>query len=66
MPTTIQIDKLTKEKLDQCRLNGETYQDVINRLYDIAVKEQLRKFYSLKAIPLDEAIRRHQKIWADK
>ena len=64
MPTTIQIDEETKEKIKTFGSKGETYQDIIKRLYDIAVKEQLRNFLmSRKSIPIDDAIARHKKKW---
>ncbi|MBS3139121.1 hypothetical protein J4207_05435 [Candidatus Woesearchaeota archaeon] len=64
MPTTIQVDEPTKERLKSFGLKGDTYQDVINRMYDIAVNQQLRELImSKKAIPIDEAIRQYKKKW---
>jgi len=65
MPTTIQVDEPTKEKLKTFGLKGETYQAIINRLYDIAVDYQLRELLlsSKNAIPIDEAIRQYKKKW---
>jgi hypothetical protein len=64
MPTTIQIDHETKERIKTFGLKGETYQDIINRLYNIAVKSQLRELLmSQKSIPIDDAIARHKKKW---
>ena len=45
MPTTIQVDEPTKERLKSFGLKGDTYQDIINRLYDIAVRQQYRTAY---------------------
>jgi len=64
MPTTIQVNMDTKEKLKSFGRKGETYEEIINRLYDVAVQQQLREFlYSKKAIPIDEAIKRAKKKW---
>lgn len=64
MPTTIQVDEPTKERLKSFGLKGDTYQEIINRLYDIAVQQQLRELLSSKkAIPIDEAIKQYKKKW---
>ena len=64
MPTTIQVDLETKERLKTFGQKDETYQDIINRLYDIAVEQQLRDFlFSKKAIPIDDAIKKAKKKW---
>jgi hypothetical protein len=64
MPTTIQIDVQTKEKIKSFGRKGESYQDIINRLYDVAVREQLREFLlSDDAVPIDDAIARAKKRW---
>lgn len=65
MATTIQIDESTKKKLQSFGAKGESYNEIIERIYAIAVKEQLREFlYSDKAIPIDEAITRAKKRWS--
>ncbi|MFH1649163.1 MAG: hypothetical protein ABIA93_01295 [Candidatus Woesearchaeota archaeon] len=64
MPTTIQVDLDTKERLASFGRKGESYKDIINRLYDIAAQQQLKEFlYSKKAVPIDEAIARAKKKW---
>jgi len=64
MPTTIQIDHETKERLKSFGSKGETYQDIIKRLYDIAVRQQLRELLNSKnAIPIDEAIAQFKRKW---
>lgn len=64
MPTTIQVDEQTKERLKTFGTKGETYQNIINRLYDVAVQQQLRELLMSKnAIPIDEAIKRYKKKW---
>jgi hypothetical protein len=64
MATTIQIDQKTKEKLASFGKKGETYQDIINRLYDIAVQQQLHDLlYSGHAVSIDSAIARAKQRW---
>lgn len=62
--STIQVGEETKEKLRSFGSKGETYEQIINRLYDIAVKEQLKAFLTEKdAVPIDEAIARARAKW---
>lgn len=64
MTTTIQIRNETKEKIRTFGIKGESYDIIINRLYDMAIKQQLREFlFSKKGIPIDEAIARAKKRW---
>ena len=65
MPTTIQVDEPTKEKLKSFGLKGDTYQEIINRLYAIAVRQQLHEllFSSKNTITLEEARKRHAQRW---
>lgn len=64
MSSTIHVDDETKERLASFGKKGESYKDIINKLYDIAVEHQLREFlYSKKAVPIDEAISRAKKKW---
>ena len=57
MNTTIQISKETKELIASFGSKEETYEDIIKRLYDMAVKTQLREFlFATKdALTVDEA-----------
>ena len=65
MTTTIQIDESTKKKIQSFGTKGDTYNDIINRLYSMAVKEQLRQFlFEGDAIPIDEAIAEAKKKWS--
>jgi hypothetical protein len=62
--STIQVGEETKEKLRSFGSKGETYEQIINKLYDIAVSEQLRTFLTEKdAVPIDEAIARARAKW---
>ena len=65
MATTIQVEESTKKKLQSFGTKGESYNEIINRIYAMAVKDQLREFlYSGDAIPIDEAIARAKKRWS--
>src|SRR3989338_208432 len=44
METTIQLSKETKEKISTFGLKGESYDEILKRIYALAVKEQLRDF----------------------
>ena len=63
--TTIQLTKSTKELLNSFGTKEDTYEDIIKRMYSLAVKEQLREFLlsSEDTIPIDEAIRRAKNRW---
>ena len=65
MPTTIQISNETKKLIGSFGSKEDTYEVIIKRLYDLAVKEQLREFLlsSKNAIPIDEAIKMAKKEW---
>ena len=64
MSSTIHVDDETKERLASFGRKGESYKDIINRLYNIAVDQQLKEFlYSKKAVPIDEAINRAKEKW---
>ena len=68
MATTIQISKETKDLISTFGAKGETFETIVRRLYDLAVKEQLRQFLmpSDKYIPIDEAIREAEEKWPSK
>lgn len=57
MPSTIQLSKHTKELVSSFGTKEDTYEDIIKRIYKIAVKEQLREFLmsSKNTITLEEA-----------
>jgi len=65
--TTIQISKETKELISTFGSKEDTYEDIIKRLYKLAVKEQFREFLmsSDKTITLKEARKRHAKRWSE-
>ena len=63
MNSTIQISKDTKELIGSFGRKEDTYEDIIKKMYNMAVKEQLREFLmsSEGTISIDEAIRRAKK-----
>lgn len=65
MTTTIQLSQETKHLLDTFGTKEDTYEDILQRMYELAVKEQLREFLlsSEGTIPIDEAIHRAKKQW---
>jgi len=65
MKSTIQISNETKKLISSFGTKEETYEDIIKRIYNLAVKEQLRQFLmpSGRYIPIDEAIKEAEKRW---
>ena len=57
MNSTIQISKSTKLLLNSFGTKEDTYEDIIKRVYKLAVKEQLREFLmsSENTVTIDEA-----------
>jgi hypothetical protein len=65
MKSTIQISSETKKLISSFGTKEETYEDIIKRIYNLAVKEQLRQFLmpSDRYSPIDEAITEAEKRW---
>ena len=63
--TTIQLSKETKNKISSFGTKGESYNDILKRIYDLAVKEQLNEFLMSDKgfIPIEEAIKEADKKW---
>lgn len=63
--TTIQLSKETKEKISSFGTKGESYDDIIRRIYALAVKEQLRNFLMSDEgyISIEEARKELDKKW---
>ena len=63
--TTIQLSKETKEKISSFGVKGESYDDILKRIYSLAVKEQLKEFLMSDEgfIPIEEAIKEADKKW---
>jgi hypothetical protein len=63
--TTIQLSKETKNQISSFGIKGESYDKILKRIYDLAVKEQLRQFLmsSEECISIDEARKELNKKW---
>ena len=63
--TTIQLSKETKEKISSFGIQGESYDDILKRIYFLAVKAQLKEFLMSNEgfIPIEEAIKEAEKKW---
>ena len=57
MISTIQLSKETKNLISTFGTKEDTYEDIIKRMYNMAVKEQLREFLmsSENTVSLKEA-----------
>ena len=55
--TTIQLSKETKDKISSFGAKGESYDNILNIIYSLAVKEQLKEFLlsSKDTISIEEA-----------
>lgn len=63
--TTIQISEEMKKKIASFGNKGESYEQIIERIYALAVKEHLREFLMSEedTISIDEAIENAKKKW---
>ena len=63
--TTIQLSKETKEKISTFGIKGESYDNILKRIYSLAVKEQLRNFLMSDEgfVPIEDAIKEADKRW---
>ncbi len=64
--STIQLTKETKEKISSFGIKGESYDDILKRIYSLAIKEQLREFLmsSEGFIPIEDAIKEANRKWS--
>ena len=65
MTSTIRLSPETKKMISSFGMKGESFEVIIKRMYDLAVKEHLRQFLmpSDRFIPIDEAIKEAEKKW---
>jgi hypothetical protein len=63
--TTIQLSKETKDKISSFGVKGESYDDILKRIYSLAVKDQLREFLMSddNSVPVKDALERAKKKW---
>ncbi|MFT4261371.1 MAG: hypothetical protein ACMXX9_02990 [Candidatus Woesearchaeota archaeon] len=67
MASTISISKETKEKLKNLGRTGDSYEDVIKKMYEITKKQLILDYlYDEKdCITIDEAIEQSKKKWQE-
>ena len=65
--TTIQLSKETKDKLSSFGVKGESYDEILKRIYNMAVKTQLREFLmsSENTVSIEEAIQEAKRKWPE-
>lgn len=65
MTSTIQLSKETKTLIGTFGSKEDTYEDIIKRMYKLAVKEQLREFLmsSENTVTITEARKEIEKEW---
>ena len=63
--STIQLSKQMKEKISLFGMKGESYDEILRRIYALAVKEHLREFLlsSEDTISIEEARKELDKKW---
>ena len=63
--TTIQLSKETRDKICSFGVKGESYDEILKRIYSLAVKDQLREFLmsSDNCVPVKDALERAKKRW---
>jgi len=63
--TTIQLSEETKKKLASFGTKDESYDKILRRIYDMAVKTQLRDILmsSEDTVTIDEAREEVEKLW---
>jgi len=63
--TTIQLSDETKKKIASFGDKSESYDTILRRIYDLAVKEQIRHFLMSDEgyISIEEAIKEAEKKW---
>jgi len=63
--TTIQLSNNTKRKLSSFGIKGESYDQILQRIYNMAVKTQFRELLmnSEDTVSLEEARKEVEKKW---
>ncbi len=67
MNTTIQISQKTKELISTFGTKEDTYEDIVKRMYELAIKEQLREFLMSTEgyVPIEDAIKEAERKWPE-
>ena len=65
MTSTIRLSPETKNLISTFGMKGESFETIIRRMYELAVKEHLRQFLmpSDRFIPIDDVIKEAEKRW---
>ena len=65
--TTIQLSKKMKDKIASFGQKGESYDEIIRKIYNLAIKEQLREFLMSAEgyIPIEDAIKEAEAKWPE-
>ena len=65
MITTVQLTEETKDLISTFGAKKDTFEIILRRMYNLAVKEQLRELLlsSEDSIPIDEALKMAKKKW---
>ena len=63
--TTIQLSREMKDKIASFGTKGESYEEILERIYSMATKEQLREFLMSEKgfVPIEVAIKEADKKW---
>ena len=66
MITTIQLSEETKELISSFGTKKDSYEDILKRMYALAIKGQVREFLlsSEGTLTLEEAKKRHAQRWS--
>jgi hypothetical protein len=65
--TTIQLNKETKDKISSFGVKGESYDVILNKIYSMAIREQLKEFLMSNDgfVPIEDAIKEAEKQWPE-
>ena len=65
MNTTISISPKVRDKIKEFGNKGDTYDNILNKLYESAKQRQLQDLLmdTDKCIPVEEALKRAKKRW---
>ena len=65
MNTTISISSEVRDKIKEFGNKGDTYTDILNKLYESAKQRQLQDLLmdTSKCIPIEDALKRAKKKW---
>ena len=63
--STIQLSKETKRKISTFGAKGESYDEILRKIYSMALKEQFREYMMSEGgfVPIEEAIKEAEKKW---